>query len=122
MAQESLHIPKQLTELMQLTVKLLTSSKQDLLEGGDDAIQTEEAYGGPVDEHGKLFRFTYHAKDAGERWDVIVTSDQVESIAKEEMKTLPILPERPAWADTDLPSGVFVETEEARWAFGRTSG
>lgn len=84
------------------------------LESGDplteDSIQTDDAFGGLVDPEGDLLRFTYFAREAQERWDVVVTTDQVKRIAKKRIKTLPRLKERPPW-QLDVPSGVYIESE-----------
>ncbi len=76
----------------------------------EDSIQTEDAFGGLVDPTGDVLRFTYFARDAQERWDVVVTTDQVKRIAKKRIKTLPRLKERPPW-QLDVPSGVYIESE-----------
>jgi hypothetical protein len=102
-------IAKGLRELMKQTLQML-SDDPDALDA-DDAVQTDDGYGGRAEPGAELFRFTYTAKKKKERWDIIVTADQIAQIAVGKLKKLNVLAERPAW-EAEIPTGVYVETEE----------
>jgi hypothetical protein len=106
---QSVDITTSLRELMQLTVTLLATGPADALDA-DDAIHTEDGYGGRVEPGVELFRFTYNERVKQERWDVVVTTEQVTMIAAGELDQLPRLKKRPPW-EVKIASGVFVESE-----------
>jgi len=95
---------------MKLTQKMIDSGDEEALLDGDDAVQTDDGYGGRIEPDVDMYRFTFRARARSERWDVVVDGEQIGLIAAGALKELPRLPERPAW-DSDVPTGIFAESE-----------
>ena len=57
---------------MKLTQKMIDSGDEEALLDGDDAVQTDDGYGGRIEPDVDMYRFTFHARARSERWDVVV--------------------------------------------------
>jgi hypothetical protein len=78
---ETVTIPKDFAEFMTSVLASIENKEEVAVLPSDDLIQCDFACGGMVEEGGNIYEFTYFPEDIKPKWEVVLTTDEIQQIA-----------------------------------------
>ena len=89
---ETVKIPNDFLKFIKEVQTAIESNAEEALIECDDCLQSDTAYGGLLEEGGKEYGFTYFPNHASrgvrDKWEIILSRDQIADIAAERSTTL----------------------------------